>query len=471
MTNRTMGGLAWNHLDTGPEEMIGYGTRLVTIPAGTSSRPDRPSRRFNVTTVLTVYLALLFFIPYDVDFAPLGGSGTPSTMFAAGLGVLYLLLWLDPGSALDRRTQPVRLAVLLLTCAILASYISANRHSMPPILLNGADRGLVAAFGWLGVALLASDGIRDLDALNLLVRRMVYGVGMMALIAIVQFVTKFDITKLISIPGFTNVIVFSDLSQRGGLTRPASTTATPLELVAVLAMILPLAIHRARFAPPGRRRRQWLLVGVIGAALPITISRTVILVLVTIALVLLPTWPRRERRVAYVVIPAAITAAFIAVPGMLGTFAGILSNNGVVAASTQSRTNAYSSAAPLIAHHPWFGQGFGTLPPSIYFFTDNQYLNSMIVTGFVGLLALAALFVAGWLTARNIRRLSPNQEIRDFAQSLAASIAAAAVAFGTFDALSFDIATGLTFLTLGCIGCLRRLERSGGRLGAGPEVS
>jgi hypothetical protein len=38
-------------------------------------------------------------------------------------------------------------------------------------------------------------------------------------------------------------------------------------------------------------------------------------------------------------------------------------------------------------------------------------------------------------------------------------VAVAAVAFATFDALSFPIAAGLTFLVIGCAGALRRLVR------------
>jgi O-antigen ligase len=444
-----------------PRLMSGYSPGLVNTMMHSPTDQVRSARRFTAVTALTGYLFMLFFIPYDVEFSPLGGAGTPSTMFAVGLMVLYLVLRLEPGSLLARGSQPVRVVGLLFTCAVIASYISANRHAMPALEQNGADRGLILIFGWLGVLLLAADGIDEVSRLKVLLRRVVLGVTVIGGIGILQFVTKFDVTKLISIPGFTNVIVYSDVSQRSGLTRPSSTTATPLELVAVLAMVLPLAIHQARFAPPDRRRRyRWLPVAIIGAALPLTISRTAILVLVTIALVLLPTWPKHDRRVAYVVTPAALAVGFVTVPGMLGTFAGIITNNGAVAASTQSRTNAYSAAVPYIAQHPWFGSGFGTFPPQTYFFTDNQYLNSTIVIGIVGMLAMAALFVTGWATAQNVRRLSTDAETRDLAQSFAASVAAAATAFATFDALSFDIATGLTFLVIGCTGCLWRLVQT-----------
>ena len=72
----------------------------------------------------------------------------------------------------------------------------------------------------------------------------------MAMIGITQFYTGLDVTKYISVPGFSSQLVYSDVASRFGLHRPASTAAVPLEFAAVLAMTLPLAIHQARFAPP-----------------------------------------------------------------------------------------------------------------------------------------------------------------------------------------------------------------------------
>ncbi len=160
-----------------------------------------------------------------------------------------------------------------------------------------------------------------------------------------------------------------------------------------------------------------------------------------------------------------VAVAAVSVHGLLGTFVGLFSNQGAAQASTQSRTNAFSSAGPFIAQHPWFGRGFGTFLPQTYFFTDDQYLNSIIVTGVIGLLALLALFVTGWIIARSARRLAIDPEARDLAQCLAASIAVAAVSFATYDALSFTISAGLTFLLLGCTGAMWRLVRAGGGFG------
>jgi O-antigen ligase len=383
----------------------------------------------------------------------------PATIFAAALMVLYRVMLLVPAFMLGRGRQPIRVAAILFTCAIVASYVSANRHAMPILERNAADRGLILMAGWLGVLLLAADGIERADRLRILIRRIVMDVTAMAVLGIIQFATAFDATRYISIPGFSQQIVYSDVSSSHGLNRPAATAAHPLEFAAALAMSLPLAIHQARFAPPGLRLRRWLQVALIGIAMPMTVSRTAILGIAIVGIVILPTWPKRHRRFAYLALLLALVAIFVMIPGMLGTFRSLFSEVVGGSSSTQSRIGAYSLGAPLIAKHPWFGVGFGTLLPQTYFFTDDQYLSSIITTGVVGLLALLALFATGWRVARSARRATVDADTRDLAQSLAASVAVAAVCFATFDALAFSIAAGLAFLLLGCVGALWRLVR------------
>ena len=419
-------------------------------------------RRADAVTLLTVYLVLLMAIPAVLVFAPLGGAGGPATVFAAVLFVFYLVTWLRPvpgpvpGPA--RSPQPVRLAVILFACVILASYVSANRHTLPTLEKNGADRGLISLAGWLGVLLIAADGIDSMDRLRTLVRRVVFGATAMAVLGMTQFFTGLDATKYIKIPGLVALAPFTDVLSRADFNRPAATATHPIEFGAVLAMSLPLAIHQARFAPPGSRFRRWTQVGLIGMTLPMTVSRSAILGFAVCMIVILPTWPKWDRRVAYVAMLVGLVALFATVHGLSGTIFGLFSNISSDN-STASRTGALSAAGPYVTQHPWFGHGFGTFLPQTYFFTDDQYVNTIIETGVIGLLALLGLFATGWLTARSARRTSVVPEHRDLAQSLAASVAVAAVAFATFDALSFPIAAGLTFLVIGCAGALRRLVR------------
>jgi O-antigen ligase len=415
-------------------------------------------RSADSVALLTVYLVLLMGIPAVLVFAPLGGAGGPATVFAALLFVFYFVTWLRSTTAPARSPQPVRLAVILFACVILASYVSANRHTLPTLEVNGADRGLISVAGWLGVLVIAADGIGSMDRLRTLVRREVFGATAMAALGMTQFFTGLDATKYIKIPGLTALASVTDVLSRADFNRPAATATHPIEFGAVLAISLPLAIHQARFAPPGRRFRRWTQVGLIGLALPMTLSRSAILGFTVCMVVILPTWPKWDRRAAYVAILVGLVAIFATVHGLSGTILGLFTNISSDS-STASRTGALSAAGPYVAQHPWFGHGFGTFLPATYFFTDDQYVNTIIETGVVGLLALLGLFGTGWLTARSARRVTVLPEHRDLGQSLAASVAVAAVTFATFDALSFPIAAGLTFLVIGCAGALRRLVR------------
>ena len=90
-----------------------------------------------------------------------------------------------------------------------------------------------------------------------------------------------------------------------------------------------------------------------------TVSRSAILGLIVVAIVLIPTWPKYDRRIAYAAIFIFLATAAVAIHGLLRTFLSLFNNQGSAQASTQSRESAFASAAPFIAQHPWFGLGFG----------------------------------------------------------------------------------------------------------------
>jgi polysaccharide biosynthesis protein PslJ len=444
----------------------GIMTAVAERPAPSAPQEEasagKPRRqRIDAVTVLTVYVVLLMGIPAALVVAPLGAVGGPAIIFAAVVFVFYLVTWLHPALAPQRCRQPVRAAAIFFACAIIATYVSVNRHIMPGLERNGADRGLILIFGWLGILLMASDGIVSMERLKKLLGRIVILGTFMAGLGITQFFTGLDATKYIIIPGLTAQAPTTDLLSRNGLNRPAATAAHPLEFAAVLAMVLPIAINRARFAPPELRVRRWLQVALIGAALPMTVSKAAVLALGVVCLVLLPTWPKLERRIAYLVMTLGVVGLWFLVPGLLSTFRTLFATL-TGDSSTTSRTSAFSTAMPYIAQHPWLGHGFGTFFPATYFFTDDQYLLSLIEIGIVGVLALLGLFITGLVTARKVRHATTNPEIRDLGQGLTATIAVSMVTFATFDALSFGMAAGLTFVFLGCAGAALRLVRTQG---------
>ena len=280
--------------------------------------------------------------------------------------------------------------------------------------------------------------------------------SVIAAVGIAQFATGFDLANYIVIPGLSRQVAFADLLSRDGLNRPSATTAQPLELAAVLALTLPLALHQARYAPPGRRFRRWLQVALIGTAMLLTVSRSAVLGLMVITLLLIPTWPKRQRRLTYPVLAGATGALWLAVPGLFPLLYELFAETGGESSSV-SRVDAYSSAAPFITAHPWLGSGFGTFLPQTYFFVDDQYLTSLIETGVLGLLVTLGLFCLGWCLARSTRQSCADDQARDLLQCLAASVATVAISFATFDAFGFAAFSGMTFLLLGSIAAAWRL--------------
>jgi len=169
--------------------------------AGT--RPPRASA--DAVTALTGFLILLFAIPSRLIIAPLGGAGSPAQL----LGVAALLWWaasrLARGSRLTT-VQPVRWAMSIFVVAVLLSYVAATVRPIDEVELRAADRGLLSLLSWLGIVLLACDGIPSRDRLDTLLRRLVLAGGGIALLGLLQFFTGMSFINYIQIPGLSQNI-------------------------------------------------------------------------------------------------------------------------------------------------------------------------------------------------------------------------------------------------------------------------
>lgn len=418
-----------------------------------ASEPEVAKRaRFDVG-LLTGLVVVLFGIPSILVFAPLGGAGTPAQM----LGVVLLVLWVTRRMRQSRVSAEdgglIRVAAIYLL-AVLVSYLAAATRPIPPIEVSAADRGLVSTMAWIGMLLFACAGLRSSTELDILMRRICLAGGLLAGLGLLQFVTKQPFTNYIQIPGLSSSHDLESVTSRADLVRPAGTAIHPIEFGAVLTMILPIALHYAIMDRHRRLLARWAPVAAISAAVPISISRSAIISAAVALLVLIPTWPVKLRRRSYVALVVLGCGFFVLVPGLLGTlrslFTGISNDT-----SAQSRTDSYSLAAEFILRAPLFGRGFRTFLPS-YRILDNQYLLSAIETGIVGVVAFLALLGTSVRITLRVRRGSSDARTRSLAQSLAASIGAAACSFALYDALSFPMAASLLFLLIGCVGALHR---------------
>jgi polysaccharide biosynthesis protein PslJ len=412
-------------------------------------------RPLDATTILTGYLALAFFIPSNLTLPALGGVGTPANVFAL-LGLFwYVASWLCGRVVPAPGTRGPRLAVSVLAGAVLLAYVADATRSSSHEEVLGADRGLIGLLVWVSLVVLASAGVQERSRLDTLMRRLVVMATVVAALGYYDFFAATNIADSISVPGLHQSVAQVSALDRGSFTRPRSTTAHPLEFGGMLAILLPFAVQQA-FDPVRARRgvlRRWAPVAVMGGALPLTVSRTSIIGLVIVALVLLPRWKPQRRWAAVGLLIGSVGAFKVVVPGLIGTittlFSSFLSNSD---SSTQARTVKYSAIWPYLRERPLFGRGLGTFTPDLYFFTDNQYMLTLAETGLVGMAALLTLFLTGIHSGGAIRRAARTESDRELGQAFFASAMVALVISATFDALSFPMYAGMFFLTLGAGG-------------------
>ncbi|MFF7969733.1 O-antigen ligase family protein [Streptomyces sp. NPDC007905] len=421
------------------------------------------SRRVDATAILTVYLVLAFFIPSNLALPALGGVGTPANVFAL-LGLLwYLATWLGGRILPAPGTRLVRVAMCVLGLAVLMAYIAdATRESSHQEVL-GADRGLIGFLVWVSLVVLTSAGVQERGRLDVLMRRLVVMGTVVAALGYYDFFAATNIADSLHIPGLQTSVAQVTAMDRGSFTRPRSTTAQPLEFGGMLAILVPFAIQQA-FDPVRRHLhvlRRWGPVLIMAGALPLTVSRTSIIGMLLVALVMVPRWKPQRRWTAIGLMAVSVAGFKVIIPGLIGTitelFASFLSNSD---SSTQARTIKYSAIVPYLKEHPLFGRGFGTFTPDLYFFTDNQYMLTLAEMGALGAVALLVLFVTGIHHGGAVRRLARTESDRELGQAFFASALVALVISATFDSLSFPMFAGMFFLVLGAggsyLGFIRR---------------
>jgi hypothetical protein len=299
---------------------------------------------------------------------------------------------------------------------------------------------------------------------------------------------------------------------RGGRLRVRASSQHPIALGCALTMCAPLALYCARRARDKVRAALWALCGVtavVGSF--VTLSRTVTLVLAGMTIAAL--WVRRD--LVFKLWPLIFLLPGLihfAAPGALGTIAHSFNPYGGLAAAESQRSGQTGSGRladinpglRMFAKNPVFGIGVGALhatggggvqsqvgvvslgqpasgspsgsggtsaiaasstaeaSPAIIF--DDQYMNTLVSLGFVGLIAVV-WFIWGvfFELARAARVVRVSRPVDERPGELLAALAVSAGGFGvsmaTLDAFAFIQAT-LVFFVIAALGLrVRALTR------------
>lgn len=416
-----------------------------------------PARGPDAASVLTAYICLLLAVPAPMVVGPLGTAGSPATIL--GIAAFFWWLWfhLQREQPLQQGFQPVRTAMLAWLFIMLVVYAHAMTMPIPADEISPADSGMLRLVGMAGVLLVANDGIASMSRGRAVLRRLVLGIGIVAVFGLVQYLTKQLYVDRLSIPGLTAGTAEWALGQRSGFARPSGTSTHPIEFGVVLTMVLPLVVVFATRSPT----RRWLykaLLCVVAFAIFLSISRSAIVCAGISMLVLAFSWSAaaRLRALGFALVVAVVV--YLSVPGLLGTIVGLFTGISDDS-SVQSRTGSYDVAAQFISRSPIFGRGLGTFLPK-YWILDNGYLGLLIEGGIVGVVGLFAVICSAVYCARRTVALAENEFDRDIAMALLAAVIAGAVGLAFFDTFAFPQSAGTFFMLLGITGAHWRLARN-----------
>jgi len=433
--------------------MSGIGTR----PAHAGAAGNRAGTIGDAVSFLTVYLILSVALPSYLSITALGSLGRPSTLW----GLLALFWWafeqLRRTTPVPHGSKAVRWALLLFLGAVLMSYAVSNLQGIPSSESTPADTGMLRVAGWVGVALLANDGIASWERWLVLVRRLVLIGGLTAVLGLGQFLTGQSLLEWMSLPGFSADSAYGSVSSRGEFVRPSGTASQPLEYAVVLSMVLPLALTLALTERQRSLAARWWPVLALALASITSGSRSAFIGTAVGLMVLVPTWSAAVRLRALIAMAVLMGIVYVAVPGIAGTVRGMFQSLGNDSSSL-SRTDSYDIAVDIASRNLYFGRGFGTFLPHYRIF-DNGYLTALVEIGLIGVsLLIMVLLMTVWGSLRAARMAPAGSPARAVGVALAASMLAGGVLFAFFDGLNFSMSAALLFLMTGVAGGYRGLN-------------
>lgn len=408
----------------------------------------------NPISWLTAYLVLLLGVPSTQIIGPLGSAGSLAMVFGLASFLLWVVLRTAASQTSDAGPQPVRRALVFFLFCVGLTYAWAMSHPISPDEVSPADVAVLALISWSGTFLVAHDSLDTLPELRTLVRRIAFGGGLLAVLGLLQALTRQSWVDRVSIPGLTVTQVAGNFD-RGGFPRPSGTSVHPIEFGVVIALLFPIALHVAFHDTTHRVWVRWFPAAAIGALVPLTSSRSAYLGAIVGLAICMTGWEARRRWQILGLAGVGVVAMLVVTPNLLNSIVRLFSGASDDP-SVASRTGSFDLAVSFIERAPVLGRGLGTFLPKYRIF-DNQYLLLLVTVGLLGTIGFLALAVVTVRTLLRVRRQSDDPVSRDLATSLVASVVVGFVSLALFDAFAFSQTMGTLFLLLGLSGALRRL--------------
>lgn len=418
--------------------------------------------RFDAVSFLTVYAILLLCVPSHMTITALGTLGNLSVMW----GLMGLAWWayvkIQGLSPTLRGTAPVKIALSGFFGVVLLSYGLGQIMGIPSENSSWAEASLVRALSWAGVTLIAIDGITQRSRFMVLLRRLVWIGTLVAVLGLAQFATGQALIDTVTLPGFVSEPEYATVFDRSGFTRAAGTAAHPLAYGSMLVMLLPLSLTIASAERQMNIMLRWGPSVILGLAAITSMSRSVLVGLVVGLLLIFPTVPKKYRWLTLDCGLGLMVIISFTVPGMLSSLRDLFFGSGPES-STASRSDSVGPAVEIALRNPWLGQGLGTFMPT-ELILDNAFLLMFVELGILGLGSfLTLIYICAW-SGITIWTHDPDAHFKAYSAGLLGAVISGLVNMAFYDALSFSMAAGLTFLIIGLCGAALGLHRQGPEL-------
>ena len=406
--------------------------------------------------VLAGFMAMLFLVPFQSIELPMGAN------LDRPLLVALLLLWISTlallsGAARPRvKLTPVHFAALgfFALCCIGVALNAGALTNMDELGLAAKKLGLLLSYILFFIVVASVVRPREVPRYVALM----VGLGVVLAVAtIVEYRTHYNVFYALW-GKILPVTIPSELDVPDSIGRLTvlGPTDQPLELAALLAMVLPFALMGAIEA--ATRRRKVLYAIAVGLLLAggVATSRKTSLVAPAAGILLLAVYrPRTVIRSLLALGLVLGVLVHVTSPGALGSVFEQLEPGHVnTVATTTDRVARYDAVRPDVLSHLLIGRGYGSYDPHKYRILDSEYLGVLIAVGLLGLVGyLAILLTMMRLAHLTIRGPDPRRSA--LALASLASVGVILVSSALFDVFSFPHVPYLLFFIGGMIVALR----------------
>lgn len=356
-------------------------------------------RTFEIDTVkvplgaVVLVIGIVVLLGMRQSFTVPGALGlSPASVILFGCGLLWVLTRVV-GQRSRAHLGTLSAAVLLYAVTSLVSFGSLSSRSTARAVVASSQTNIITEFALVALFFFVITVVRTPLALEWTAKALVVGGAISASFGVIEYATGIDLASMLKPPLLKDHgSVLTEALMREGFARPQGSAGHPLELSAVLTVLVPIALgvfYAAR--AQGRKSWHWAAMALLLAgAAALTLSRSAVVGLAVAFVFMAWKWPIRRVLTLLGLGAAGLVWGYVTDSKLLNAFVTVFATSGTDS-SLASRDVGREFVVEHFADHLWFGEGTATYSVRGHPVLDNQYLGRLMETGVVGLVTFVAL--------------------------------------------------------------------------------